>query len=361
MLNSFRPKSNCEEEAKFLQDRILSVEKNFAQLSHVFGLYSRKVASLRDRGDEVAKTILTFSNGESINKSLSAGLDDFADSISSLNDFGDVRAHALNVRVVEELSKYEEICKRVKEEVKDIFAAREREVQRKRQLDRIRDRNPRGRQEIMQAETELVKATAELSKTIHTIEDRSSSFERQKLHDLKSILLDFIAIEMGYHARALEILTKSFKCINDINEESDLQDFQKTQGKMDVEFKKSLRLPASMHHHRHSPSRRNSLFRSTQSLGSLGTVLSTPKKRIPGILHSKGKLNKSEETLDSMKCSVESESVSDSQEEDDTNESDQNVVKNISPVKTERHSKKSHSEDDDNSPVVVRHSARKML
>lgn len=75
----------------------------------------------------------------------------------------------------------------------------------------------------IQAETELVKATAEVSKTIHNLEEQITSFERQKLHDIKAIFLDFISTEMGYHAKALEILTSAYQDIDAINEESDME------------------------------------------------------------------------------------------------------------------------------------------
>ncbi|XP_066143560.1 CBY1-interacting BAR domain-containing protein 1 [Euwallacea fornicatus] len=210
--------------------------------------------------------------------------------MSTLSDYADVRTQALELKVVGELSRYQDICKKAKDEIRDVFGAREREVQRKRQLDRVRDRNPRNRQQILQAETELVKATAELSKTVHTIEDKTSSFERQKLHDIKSILLDFISIEMGFHAKALEVMSRAFTAIETIDEESDLK-----------EFKKSLRPPSGTLHGR-SPGPRTSIFRSTQSLGSLGVMFSTShNKSVHGIGRSRDKLNKSEETLDSMK------------------------------------------------------------
>lgn len=58
---------------------------------------------------------------------------------------------------------------------------------------------------------------------MHNIEEKSTEFERQKLHDVKSILLDFISIEMGYHAKALEALTNAYKTVNSINEDADLE------------------------------------------------------------------------------------------------------------------------------------------
>lgn len=40
---------------------------------------------------------------------------------------------------------------------------------------------------------------------------------------MKQILLNFITVEMAYHAKCLEVLTKSYQDIKEIDEESDLQ------------------------------------------------------------------------------------------------------------------------------------------
>ncbi|EFA03352.2 CBY1-interacting BAR domain-containing protein 1 isoform X1 [Tribolium castaneum] len=306
MLNTFRARNNCEQEAKFVQDRIVSVERTIGELCHVFGQYSRKAARLRDKGDEIAKVTLEHAEAEQLNRSLSLALENFADCISLLSSYGDLRVQNLDSKVIKEFARYEDICKHAKDEVKQIYNAREKEIARKRQLDRIKERNPRNRQQIIQAETELVKASAEFSKTLRNLEEKSTEFERQKLHDVKSILLDFVAIEMGYHARALEVLTNAYKAVNSMDEEADLQDFQKTSGKVEAEFKKSLRRPDSS---RNVGSR--SLFRSSNSLGSLKGLFTPNNKKPEGIPR---KASKSEETLDSMKRSISDteDSLSDS-------------------------------------------------
>lgn len=61
----------------------------------------------------------------------------------------DTEVKRLESKVVNELSQYDGICKHSREEVKAIFSAREKELVRKRQLDRIRERNPRNRQMIV--------------------------------------------------------------------------------------------------------------------------------------------------------------------------------------------------------------------
>jgi hypothetical protein len=68
-----------------------------------------------------------------------------------------------------------------------------------------------------------VKASAEFSKTLRNLDEKSTEFEKQKLHDIKSILLDFVSVEMGYHARALEVLTNAYKGISSIDEKADLE------------------------------------------------------------------------------------------------------------------------------------------
>lgn len=76
-----------------------------------------------------------------------------------------------------------------------------------------------------------MKASAEFSKTLRNLDEKSTEFEKQKLHDIKSILLDFVSVEMGYHARALEVLTNAYKGISSIDEEADLEVSRSLQNK----------------------------------------------------------------------------------------------------------------------------------
>lgn len=86
---------------------------------------------------------------ENINKSLSTGLENFADSLQFLTDFGDKRVQFLDTKVVGQLAKYKEICKHAKDEVREIYSAREKELARKKQLNKIKEKNPRNRQQIV--------------------------------------------------------------------------------------------------------------------------------------------------------------------------------------------------------------------
>lgn len=62
-----------------------------------------------------------------------------------------------------------------------------------------------------------------MSRTIHGLEEQTNAFEKRKIHDVKNVLLQFITVEMAYHAKVLEVLSKAYHEVNDIDEDSDLQ------------------------------------------------------------------------------------------------------------------------------------------
>lgn len=138
-----------EQQAKFIQKRIISTEINFGELCNVLAEYTRKAGRLRDKSDEVAKIVMTFAESEDVNKTLSDALANLAYCFSILGDYGDLRVHGIENKVISEMSQYEGLCKAAREEVKHIFNVRDREIARKRQLDRFRERNPRNRQQIV--------------------------------------------------------------------------------------------------------------------------------------------------------------------------------------------------------------------
>ncbi|XP_011632122.1 protein FAM92A isoform X3 [Pogonomyrmex barbatus] len=217
-----------EQEAKFVQDRITGVERHFAELCTIFAAFTRKAARLRDKGDELAKVIQTYADSEVINRSLSTGLTNFSATLSVIGDYRDAQVQRLDAKVIAPLSQYAMICKHARDDVKNTFAARDRELTRRRHLDKVRERNPRNRQMISQAESELTKASIEVSRVVKGLEEQIDSFERRKLHDLKSILLDFITIELSFHTKSLELLTKAYQDVAAIDEIKDIEEFRET-------------------------------------------------------------------------------------------------------------------------------------
>lgn len=55
------------------------------------------------------------------------------------------------------------------------------------------------------------------------LEEQIDSFERRKLHDLKSVLLDFVTVELSFHTKALELLTKAYQDVAAVDEIKDIE------------------------------------------------------------------------------------------------------------------------------------------
>lgn len=68
-----------------------------------------------------------------------------------------------------------------------------------------------------------MKATIEVTRVVKGLEDQIDTFEKRKLHDLKTILANFVRIELSFHTKAVELLTKAYQDVAEIDEIKDLE------------------------------------------------------------------------------------------------------------------------------------------
>ncbi|XP_077297047.1 CBY1 interacting BAR domain containing protein Fam92 isoform X2 [Arctopsyche grandis] len=262
MLSSRNQTVASERQSKFIQNRITIVEKHFAELCNAFAVYARKVARLRDAGDDVSKNLKLYSDNETVNKSLSSGLSDISATLYAIEEYRNARAQRLEVKVVGQLSQYEGICRHVRTEIKHTLSLRDNEISRKKALDRVKERNPLNRQQIIQAEAELLKASGDMSRTVKELEEQTDSFEKQKLQNMSTVLKNFIEIELAFHTKALELYTVAYRQINNIDNEADLYDYQTqlqmVDGQQSLQKKEGLGSIASLLGHQEKPPEKNS-------------------------------------------------------------------------------------------------------
>ncbi|XP_062524325.1 CBY1-interacting BAR domain-containing protein 1 isoform X2 [Bombyx mori] len=190
-----------EQQAKFINDRITSVEKNFGELCVAFGNYTRKTAS--------------------------TGLDNLSVTLTALEEYRNCEVQRLEAKVIGELSQYDTICKHAREEVKHAMNVRDKELARKKVLDKARERQPFNRQQVTYAESEFMKTSAEMSRSAKSLSEQTEFFEKRKLQQLKNLLSDFVTIEMAFHAKAVELLTVGYQQIDEINDKADLENFRR--------------------------------------------------------------------------------------------------------------------------------------
>ncbi|XP_058060312.1 CBY1-interacting BAR domain-containing protein 1-A [Anopheles bellator] len=228
----------CEEQTKFILDRIGTVEKQFSELCGALAEYTRKLARVRDKSDELAQSAQEYCDAEKYNTTMANALSSLAKAITLIGDFQDGRVKRLETRIVSELAQYESVCKHCKEGVKEALQIRDKDLTKRKQLEQNKNRNGRGRRTAN--DTEIIKSNLEVEKSLKEIESLVGRFEKQKLKDVKQLLLNFVMIEMKFHTQAVEVLSATYQDISDIDESKDYQGVHKELKRQNRQFKKYL-------------------------------------------------------------------------------------------------------------------------
>ncbi|XP_066964931.1 CBY1-interacting BAR domain-containing protein 1-like isoform X7 [Macrobrachium rosenbergii] len=179
-----------------------------------------------NKGDELSKVLSDYGEFETLNKSLRSALCEVGDTLAAVQDYRNVEVERLETKVVGELSLYGGICKTAREELGTCFKFRQQEMNIRRNLEKTRNRHPQNRQQIVIAETKLQKSTQEAKRACQNLEEQMDQFEQRKVSDLKKTLKEFIQTELAFHAKALELYTKAYGQISDIDEDDDLEEFR---------------------------------------------------------------------------------------------------------------------------------------
>ncbi|KAF4525962.1 hypothetical protein B566_EDAN000753 [Ephemera danica] len=226
-MNSFRSQLNIgDQHAKFIHERITNIERNAGDLCESLGAYTRQAARMRDRTDDLVVIVNQYAASESINQSLQGGLQSVAKNYAAIGDHRDAFVRRLETHVVAMFAPIGSQCKDIRDEVKATFAVRDREISRRKQVDKLKQRNPRNRQKILLAETDLARASADVSRSLRTLEEHMDAFESQKLSTNTVALRSLLKAELALHAREIELLTKAYAELALVDEQQDLEAFR---------------------------------------------------------------------------------------------------------------------------------------
>ncbi|THD21466.1 putative cytochrome C oxidase assembly protein cox11 [Fasciola hepatica] len=213
----------CENQAKFVQQRVTEVESFFGDLCAELVSYTRRTAKLRNNGDEISRILLDYSVKEKINRSSSTQLKKVAEYLASLEDYRHAEVDRLVGKVVNPLAGYGEEIKKIRASLKTENAARKREINNRKKLERSSTAEA-----SRLAQIQLHNAILDVNKSADKLERCVVEFEARRLKGLKNILKDFIQIEMLWHAKALETLGEAFNALEGLHEETDLLEFRST-------------------------------------------------------------------------------------------------------------------------------------
>ncbi|XP_034975376.2 CBY1-interacting BAR domain-containing protein 2 [Zootoca vivipara] len=211
-------------QVKKMENIVTNAEKYFGKFCILMAAYTRKTAKLRDKSDLLVKQLIDYGNTE--NPELRTTVKNFAEELAKVQDYRQAEVERLEVKVIAPLKMYGMLIKQTRAEIKKFNNARNNEIKQLEKLEKIRQKSPSDRQMISQAESQVHKASVDANRTTQQLEETMDEFQKQKLKDIQKIFLDFVTIEMTFHAKALEVYSNAFQTLESYDAEKDLEDFR---------------------------------------------------------------------------------------------------------------------------------------
>ncbi|XP_034562490.1 protein FAM92B-like [Notolabrus celidotus] len=208
---------------KSMEQTVKDAEKHLGEICSLLASYTRKTARLRDKADLLVAQLLDFSSTE--DPEFHIGLKNLAEDLAMVQDYRQAQVERLETRVVAPLTAYGDIVKTKRTDLKKFSTDLKKELKELQKLENVRLRNPADRQSISQAEVNAQKASNNAQRSIRQLEETMTDFQRQKLEDIKRIFMDFITVEMLFHAKALEVYTHTYHNLEGVNTQKDLELF----------------------------------------------------------------------------------------------------------------------------------------
>ena len=230
-MSSMSPADNIhtvsETQANFISDRIQNVERYFGLMCKGAALIARKHAKCRDAMDDLARVIVAYTDTETLNIYMRNQVTQLADIMCGIADVQQVLVEKLEMKIVGGFSTYRDACRYAKGDLASTFKAQAREIETSHKLEAMRATGPANYRQIALAETELQRAAIDVARTHAALEESMEYFEMKKLRDLRRFLLEFVHSKLNYHARNIELYTRAYRMVKDMDVDTDLDDFRR--------------------------------------------------------------------------------------------------------------------------------------
>ncbi|XP_015281493.1 PREDICTED: protein FAM92B [Gekko japonicus] len=213
-----------DNQVKVMETVVTNAETYFGKFCTLMASYTRKTAKLRDKSDLLVKQLMDYANTE--NPELRTSVKNFAEELAKVQDYRQAEVERLETKVIQPLKMYGALIKQTRAEIKKFNKARSNEIRQLEKLEKLRQKSPSDRHIISQAESNVHKASVDASRTTQQLEETIDEFQKQKLKDIQRIFLDFVTIEMVFHAKALEVYSNAFQNLESYDLEKDLEDFR---------------------------------------------------------------------------------------------------------------------------------------
>ncbi|KXS21694.1 hypothetical protein M427DRAFT_27288 [Gonapodya prolifera JEL478] len=193
-----------------------------ADLRDLMAGYLRNVERLREKSVKISKALQTFANDET------PLMRNFLSDTSKIFEEGQEprkRLHdRLAAKVLQPLETYKTKCKTLREQERNRDRALDKEVNKRRLLDRSKTKDLTHPAKIAKSEGELIGARHETVQSTLSLIRSVVDFEVHKIADVQELFKEFFFSELQYHVRSIELLTEAHRFVSEIDCSADVQE-----------------------------------------------------------------------------------------------------------------------------------------
>lgn len=206
-----------EAQSKLIFSRINNSERNIGLINASFEKMLKKENKICNKVDEIANKFKYISGDETFDESFSKMFEHMSNTMVQLADIKAIKIERIEEKLLPDLMQCELICKKTRDEAKNLIALRDFELNKKSQI----TLHKKAKKNIL-TENEVMLSNIQISKVLKELLSMTEKFEAQKFDDFKQFLLNFILIEMKYFTSGIEILTSAYEDISSIDERSEV-------------------------------------------------------------------------------------------------------------------------------------------
>ncbi len=193
------------------QENIKKLEKEISMLKKNIEKYSETLSKSKKRNDDVGNSIEKIFEGEKGN--FRETLEKFAEIVFDVGKYKEKHVCMIYDKVIGELSLSRCRCKQATFNIDFALKSQKDEQRKEKHLKKIKETGPLDKQKFSKAHSALVACVVETEKAFHSLKEELESFDKQRVDELRAVLLAFTESELNYHSHALELYSRGFNML----------------------------------------------------------------------------------------------------------------------------------------------------
>lgn len=187
----------------------------------------KKIAILRDSGDDLSRCMLELAQTSTYNTKLKSSVTNCSRWFSAIQDYNNTRAHRIQNHIADRGSGFGQLELSLKQLFTDLKLAK-KDLKYEKGKEKEMTKIPEGKNDKKREAFHVYKEARMKSGSQHErVMKAAVEFEAEKIERLKSVLQQLSLIELNHHCRSIEFLTEAYTALESFDCASDIREYRR--------------------------------------------------------------------------------------------------------------------------------------